>query len=90
MTANDDLDDVASLLYDTGIQILADVMKSESLPQPEKVFLNTWARRLQESSHFVFCQKAAGVLESPDILGLVRLDVDVARTYRKSRDIVPV
>lgn len=89
MTTNDDLDDAASLLYDTGVQILVDVMKSEHLAQSNRLFLSCWGRRLQESSHFIFGQKAAGVLSASDILGLVRLDVEVARTYRERQELSP-
>lgn len=90
MTANEDLDDIASLLYATGVQILTDVMKSEALPPKKKVFLGTWARRLQESSHFVFGQRESGLLSEADIAALVQTDVEVARAYRDRRETVSV
>lgn len=89
MTASEHLDSLASLLYETGTQMLTDVMKSEALPPQKKIFLGAWARRLQESSHFIFGQKEAGLLGEPDIAALVQLDIEVARAYRERREIVP-
>lgn len=83
MTANEDLDDAVSMLYETGVQMLTDVMKSEVLSRQKRLFLGCWARRLQEASHFAFGQKEAGLLGDADILGLVRLEMDIARDYRE-------
>jgi len=87
MTTNEDLDDVAALLFDTGVQILADVSRSSALSWSKRVFLRSWGSRLQDASRFVASQKEAGLLDSGDIVALVRMDVEVAATYRDRRDV---
>lgn len=81
--------DFSLLLHNAGRRMCADSAQARHLPKDRRIFLHSWGRKLQASGMWVAAQTASGVLGPEDIVSIVQLDIDTARTYMSASQGVP-